>query len=57
MANGTQQDNRVTHRTRRFRQPESTEALRSSQRRAATNLARRREQRAVTTWLRRLARR
>jgi hypothetical protein len=36
--------------------PESTLALRPSQRRAATNRAARREQRSATHWLRRLAR-
>jgi hypothetical protein len=43
-------------RTRRFGQPESTAALRPSQRRAARNRAARREQGSVEYWLRRLAR-
>jgi hypothetical protein len=43
-------------RTRRFGQPESTAALRPSQRRAAHNRAARREQRSVGYWLRRIAR-
>jgi hypothetical protein len=43
-------------RTRRFGQPESTAALRPSQRRAARNRTAEREQRSVEYWLRRLAR-
>jgi hypothetical protein len=43
-------------RTRRFGQPESTTALRPSQRRAARNRAAHREQRSVEYWLRRLTR-
>jgi hypothetical protein len=43
-------------RARRFGQPESTAALRPSQRRAATNRAARREQSSVEYWLRRLTR-
>jgi hypothetical protein len=47
---------RPVRRTRRFGQPESMAALRPSQRRAATNVAARREQRSVEYWLRRLTR-
>jgi hypothetical protein len=47
---------RPVRRARRFGQPESTAALRPSQRRAAHNRAARREQRSVGYWLRRLAR-
>jgi hypothetical protein len=47
---------RAVRRTRRFGQPESMAALRPSQRRAAANLASRREQRSVADWLRRLTR-
>jgi hypothetical protein len=43
-------------RTRRFGQPESTAALRPSQRRAATNRAAHREQSSAEYWLRRLTR-
>jgi hypothetical protein len=43
-------------RTRRFGQPESTAALRPSQRRAATKHAARREESSVEYWLRRLTR-
>jgi hypothetical protein len=43
-------------RTRRFAQPESTAALRPSQRRAANNRAGRRGQGSVEYWLRRLTR-
>ena len=43
-------------RTRRFGQPESTGALRPSQRRAATNRAAHREQSMAEDWLRRLTR-
>jgi hypothetical protein len=43
-------------RTRRFGQPESTLALRPSQRRAANNRAARRRQGSVEYWLRRLTR-
>jgi hypothetical protein len=43
-------------RTRRFGQPETTAALRPSQRRAARNRAAPREQGSVEYWLRRLAR-
>ena len=47
---------RPIRRTRRFGQPESTAALRPSQRRAATNRAALREQRTAADWLRRLTR-
>jgi hypothetical protein len=47
---------RPARRTRGFSQPESTLALRPSQRRAATNRAARREQRSAMHWLRGLAR-
>jgi hypothetical protein len=43
-------------RTRRFGQPESTAALRPSQRRAATQRDAYREQSTVEYWLRRLLR-
>lgn len=43
-------------RTRRFSQPESTAALRPSQRRAADNRAAQREQGSAEYWLRRLTR-
>jgi hypothetical protein len=43
-------------RTRRFGQPESTAALRPSQRRAATKRDAYREQSSVEYWLRRLIR-
>ena len=43
-------------RPRRFGQPESTAALRPSQRRAAVNRAARREQGSAGYWLRRLTR-
>ena len=47
---------RPARRARDFNQPESTVALRPSQRRAARNLAARREQGSAAHWLRRLAR-
>jgi hypothetical protein len=47
---------RPVRRTRRFAQPESTAALRPSQRRAAHNRAAQREQSSVGYWLRRLTR-
>ena len=47
---------RPARRTRRFHQPESTSALRPSQRRAAVNRAARREQGSAGYWLRRLTR-
>jgi hypothetical protein len=47
---------RPVRRTRGFGQPESTAALRPSQRRAATNRAAHREQSSAEYWLRRLAR-
>jgi hypothetical protein len=43
-------------RRRRFPQPESTAALRPSQRRAAANLAARHELRSTGYWLRRFSR-
>jgi hypothetical protein len=49
-------DGRPARRARDFTQPESTLALRPSQRRAARNLAARREQGSAAHWLRRLAR-
>jgi hypothetical protein len=56
MANTQSHGSRAVRRTRRFGQPESTAALRPSQRRAATNRTARREQRSVEYWLRRLTR-
>lgn len=56
MAETQQRPARPVRRPRRFGQPESTAALRPSQRRAATNRAALREQRSVADWLRRLAR-
>jgi hypothetical protein len=47
---------RPVRRTRRFGQPESTAALRPSQRRAARNRAAYREKSATEYWLRRLTR-
>jgi hypothetical protein len=47
---------RPMRRTRRFGQPESTAALRPSQRRAASNRAAQREQSSVEYWMRRLTR-
>jgi hypothetical protein len=47
---------RPARRARRFDQPESTAALRPSQRRAAVNRAARREQGSAGYWLRRLTR-
>jgi len=47
---------RPVRRARRFGQPESTAALRPSQRRAANNRAGRRGQGSVEYWLRRLTR-
>lgn len=47
---------RPVRRTRRFGQPESTAALRPSQRRAANNRAAQREQSSAENWLRRLTR-
>jgi hypothetical protein len=43
-------------RTRRFGQPESTAALRPSQRQAATNRAANRDQSLAENWLRRITR-
>ncbi len=59
MANGDQrtQSERPMRRPRRFGQPESTAALRPSQRRAERNRAAAREQQSAEDWLRRLARR
>lgn len=48
---------RPTRRPRRFPQPESTDALRPSQRRAAANLAARHELHSTGYWLRRFTRR
>ena len=59
MTNNNRQRSRTgqpVRRTRRFGQPESTAALRPSQRRAATNRAAHREQRLAEDWLRRLTR-
>ena len=49
-------DSRPAPRTRGFGQPESTSALRPSERRAAVNRAARREQGSAGYWLRRLTR-
>jgi hypothetical protein len=47
---------RPARRPRRFPQPDSTAALRPSQRRAAANLAARHELRSTGYWLRRFSR-
>jgi hypothetical protein len=52
----TQKARPAARRKRRFGQPESTAALRPSQRRAAVNRAARRKQGSAGYWLRRLTR-
>ena len=52
-----QRRDQPARRPRRFAQPESTEALRPSQKRAAANLAARHELRSTGYWLRRFTRR